>query len=101
MSKWLEAQQGGFVYLSDEALPSVSSSTALFANAPANTRKIVLTIRVATLSLRFSGKATTANGHDFAVGTHDLLMNQGAAQACRAIESGGTTTGFITYFGVK
>lgn len=101
MSKWLEAQQGGFVYLSDEALPSVAASAQLFVNAPAGTRKIVLTLRVATLSMRFSGTATTANGHDFAVGTHEFVMSQEAALACRAIQSGGTTTGFITYFGVK
>lgn len=103
MNDWREAQQGGFVTLSDEAMPAASSSTQIFANAPALTRRIILTIRAQALTIRFSGSAATAgaNGHTFAIGTHVLYLNQETAKLVRAIQEAATATGYITYQGVR
>lgn len=103
MSNWREAQQGGFIPLSDEALPSISSSTQVFANAPATAAKAVVTLRVAAVTARFTGSAATAgaNGHDFAVGTYTFYGNQENLKKVRMIQNGGTTTGYITYYGVR
>lgn len=89
--------------LFEEALPSVSASTAIFANAPEGTARIELTVRAATLTLRRDGGvATTANGQDFkttAVAPFAFNMDRSRALLVRAIQNGGTTTGWITYFG--
>ena len=53
-----------------EAMPSgISSSAAIFANAPAGTKEIWFTVRTAPLTMRTDGSAATAgvNGQDFAV----------------------------------
>lgn len=95
------ARQGGYAALSGEALPAVAASAQIFANAPATTRKIVLTVRGGTLSMRFTGAAATAtNGHDYAPNTYEFTLNQQAALLVRAIQSSGTVTGWITYFGL-
>lgn len=103
MNEWVEAQQGGFVTLSDEAIPTISSSTQIFANAHALTRRIIITIRAQAVTMRFSGSAATAgaNGHTFAVGTHVLYLNQESAKLVRAIQESATATGYITYQGVR
>jgi hypothetical protein len=98
-------RQGGLEALLSEALPSVASSAAIFANAPADTQLIVLTVRTAGITLRFDGSAATAgaNGHDYAVTTDapkELMLNKTAAVLVRAIQNGGTATGWITYFGI-
>lgn len=91
--------------LLDEALPSVASSAQIFANAPATTKLIMLTIRAATVTMTFDGSAATAgaNGHDWAVNNtsspYVFQMTQSEALLVRAIQSGGTATGHITYFG--
>lgn len=88
-----------------EAIPSISSSTAIFGNAPVGTKEIWLTVRVAPITLRSdAGTATAgANGHDFAVNSttvpHVIPISQKEALDCRAIQNGGTTTGYITYRG--
>lgn len=90
--------------LLDEALPSVASSAQIFANAPATTKLIMLTIRVATVTMTFDGStATTSNGHDWAVNStsspYVFQMTKSEALLVQAIQSGGTATGHITYFG--
>lgn len=91
--------------LLEETIPSISSSAAIFANAPAATKEIWLTVRVAPITLRTdAGTATAgANGHDFQVNSttvpHVLQLSAKEAKDCRAIQNGGTTTGFITYRG--
>ena len=88
-----------------EAMPSISSSAAIFANAPAGTKEIWFTVRTAPLTMRTDGSAATAgvNGQDFAVNSgtvpHVLRISQVEALLCRAIQNGGTTTGYITYRG--
>lgn len=100
MDTYNASQGNGFHELHSEALPSVSSSAQIFANAPKNTAWIELTVRVATLCVRHDGEAaTTAAGNDYAVGTHQLVFSQEQAKKVRAIQSGGTTTGWITYWG--
>jgi hypothetical protein len=89
--------------LFEEALPSVAASAAIFANAPEGTARIELTVRVATVVIRRDGKpATTANGQDFkttTVAPFVFNMDRSRALLVRAIENGGTATGWITYFG--
>lgn len=87
-----------------EALPSVTASTQIFANAPANTKEIWLTLRTAGITLRTDGGVATAagNGNDFAKDSPAplvLIMNQTQALLVRAIANGGASTGYITYRG--
>jgi hypothetical protein len=87
-----------------EALPTVTTSTQIFANAPVNTKEIWLTIRTAGITLRGDGQDATAgaNGNDFAKDSPAplvLIMNQTEALRVRAIANGGASTGFITYRG--
>lgn len=88
-----------------ETIPSISSSAAIFGNAPAATKEIWITVRVAPITMRTDAGAATAgaNGHDFAVNStttpYVLRLSRKEALDCRAIQNGGTTTGFITYRG--
>lgn len=93
-----------FAVLADEALPSVAASAAIFANAPSGTKVIWLTLRTAGITMTFDAGAATAgaNGHDFANGSsapYAFALNQEQALLVRAIQNGGTATGWITYRG--
>jgi hypothetical protein len=95
------ARAGGYSAILDEALPSVAASAAIFNNAPATTRKVLLTVRGGTLSVRLSGTAATAaNGHDYPSGTYEFTVNSDEAKRVRAIQSSGSVTGYITYLGM-
>lgn len=93
--------------LSSESMPSISSSTQIFANAPVGTEIVLMTVRAAAITMEFDGTAATAgaNGHDYAVTTagvpHEFRLNQTAALLVRAIEQAATATGWISYFKVK
>lgn len=93
-----------YTTLDEEALATVSSSTQIFANAPMGTKEVWLTIRTAPLTIRFdAGTATAgANGCDFANDMNSpwvFPMNYKAALDVRAIQNGGTATGYIVYRG--
>ena len=95
------ARQGGYAALLGESLPAVSASTQIFANAPATCRKVLLTVRGGTLSVRFTGAVATATaGHDYFAGTYEFTLNQEQALRVRAIQGSGTVTGHITYLGI-
>jgi len=92
-------------FLSDEAMPAATASTSIFANAPEGTKEIWLTLRTAGLTLTFDGGAATAgaNGNDFAADASTPYvfeeMTQAQALAVKAIQNGGTATGWIVYWG--
>lgn len=103
-----DARGGGLVSLLEEALPAVAASVAIFANAPAGTSAVTLTVRGGTLSLRFGslagsppvltpGTATATSGHDYGAGTYDIVNNQDALKNVRAIGAA-VTSGWITYW---
>jgi len=84
-----------------EALPSVTASTQIFANAPTNTEMILLQIRGSGITMQFDGDVATANtnGIDYGEGERvELRLNYTSAREIRAIENGGTATGYIVYF---
>jgi hypothetical protein len=90
--------------LLEVAMPSIASSAQIFASAPAGTTEIWMTIRTAGLTMRTdAGTATAgANGVDFvhaSTSPYVLQMDQTRALLCRAIQNGGTTTGYIVYRG--
>lgn len=108
------AKAGGYRVLLEEAMPSISSSTQIFANAPAGTVFIDVRVDTADLVIRFNtaavsggvmtdtiSAATTSNGLKFFANERPRLpMNQQTAKRARAIQSGGTTTGWIVYWGL-
>ncbi len=94
----------GYTTLFAEALPAVSASTQIFANAPEGTAQVWLTIRTAGLTIRTDGSAATAgaNGHDFSSDgstPYVFSLNRAAALLVKAIQNGGTATGWIAYRG--
>lgn len=97
-------QGGGFEVALKEALPSVSSSAAIFANCPDDVVMIELTVRTADLVICWNeasdiDAATTTNGNTYAAGgTYRLYGNETAFKSARAIQSGGTAAGHITYW---
>jgi len=92
-----------YTELESEALPAVTASTQIFANAPDGTKEILATFRTAGLTMRYdAGTATAgANGNDVAAGTWTLQCDKALALKIRAIQNGGTATGWLTYFGTK
>ena len=91
-----------YINLLEEALPSVASSAQVFANAPAGTKEIVITIRSQNVTYRGDGSDATAgaDGCTLAVGTYTLQLNKAAAQLVRMIQEAATATGWIQYWGV-
>ena len=96
--------------LKAEAMPSVSASTAIFANAPAATKEIRMTVRTAAITMTGPAgsntvpvTATTTVGLDFAVNSasspYVIETNATIAKAMRAIQNGGTAAGYIEYWG--
>lgn len=93
---------GALTTLQSEAMPSCATSTQIFANAPANTKEIWLTIRTAGLTLRTDGGEATAgaNGSDFAADASTPYVfsdDRADLLAYRAIQNGGTATGWIEF----
>jgi hypothetical protein len=94
--------RGGWYAISQEAMPSLASKAAIFANAPALTKFIMISVRAFPIVISFDGTdATTSVGIDLAVGTYTLDLDYAEAVKCEAIQNGGTATGYIIYFGVK
>ncbi len=94
--------QGGYDVISEEALPSLASSTQVFANAPAGTALIRFTLRSQGVTMRLDGNAATAlgNGVDLATGSYEWEFSQEQAKKVRMIQAGATTTGWIQYLKV-
>jgi len=95
---------GALTTLLSQALPSCVESTQLFADAPANTKEVWLTIRTAGLTLRTDGGEATAgaNGSDFAADASTPYVfsdDRTDLLTYRAIQNGGTATGWIVYRG--
>lgn len=96
-----------------EAMPSVTASTAIFANAHDDTKEIRMTVRTAAITMAGPGDgfpnggtpvtATTTVGLDFAVNSasspYVIETNATIAKAMRAIQNGGTAAGYIEYWG--
>ena len=88
-----------------EAIPAISSSTQIFANAPAGTKEIWISVRTQGITMTFDGTtAATASvvGHDFNTGASApfvLSLNQTQALLVRAIQQAATAAGYITYRG--
>ena len=93
------------VTLLAEAMPTLATSIQIFANAPAGTKEIWLTLRTAGITMTYDGTtAATASavGHDFNTGASApfvLELNQTQAKLCRAIQQSATAAGYITYRG--
>lgn len=101
--------QGPFKSLKSEALETQGSLNAtvqqIFKNAPNGTLRVLLTVRVATLTLTFDGTAPTAGaiGQDYPVSTsgpYEIVLDQEEALKVKAIGAG-ATTGRIDYLGSK
>ncbi len=95
-----------YATLLEEAAPSMASSAQIFANAPAATKRIWLTVRAVGITMTTDGTtAATASAHglDFAVNSlsspYVLDMNQTAALLVRAIQQSATATAWIVYRG--
>lgn len=94
-----------YVPLLCEALTSVVASANIFANAPTKTKQVWLTIRTAGLTMTFDGSTVPtagAVGMDFASDTGvPYVFGMGSTRAAlvKAIQNGGTATGYITYLG--
>lgn len=106
MDHYRAGQGGGFEVKAAEAMPSVVANTQIFANCPDGCTLIEFTPRVADVVIRWnvpggSSAATTTAGNTYVAGvTHLLHGNKDTFLAARAIESGGTATGWITYKGI-
>ena len=103
MDHFRAGQGGGFEVISAEEMPSLTNSSAIFAGVPEGCTLIEFTPRVADVVIRWnapggSGAASTTDGNTYVAGvTHLLHGNYSTFLAARAIESGGTATGWITY----
>ena len=89
-----------------KALPDVSAAANIFSDAPAGTKEIWLTIRTAGLTMTLDGTTVPtagAVGHDFASDGSTPYVFQDyddvRAKLVKAIQNGGTATGYITYLG--
>ena len=106
MDAYHSGKGGGWEVAAREALPSVATSIAPFANVPDDCTMIELTVRTADVVINWnlpggSTAATTAIGNTYVAGlTHRLYGNKQTFAAARAIQSGGTATGWITYWKV-
>jgi len=93
-------QKGGLNLLLEEDLPAVSSATAIFANAPAGTKGVLITIRGGTLTFTEDGSTPTAtHGGDLAAGLWGIFRNSKQLLAIKAIGAS-VTSGNIKYYGV-
>lgn len=93
----------GLRHLFSEALPSLVTSVAPFANAPEGTEVVAVTLRAGGVTMTFNGVAATAAavGQDYPVsssGPYEFWLDRVELLKCRAIQNGGTTTGRVDYF---
>jgi hypothetical protein len=112
MDFYRAGEQAAMKVLYEEALPSLASAAAMFpstqtgAGARASVqgcRMIRVTVRAATVTYRGDGGTPTAggNGIDLPAGTHyDFAVNDSEAASWNAIQSGGTASGWIQYWGL-
>lgn len=105
MDYFAAGQRGGWKPLLTEAIPTVSSSAQIFANAPVGTQLIWIDIRGQDLYLETDGTAASATAGSgiplYAGGHYWLSLNKSRALNCRAIQAGATTTGTIMYFALE
>lgn len=104
MDMYRAAQQGGFQFLDEEAMPTVTASTQIFANAPVGTVMVAWTNVGGTLTTRFDGGVVTSTtglnwGANTTTDPYSLPLTQAAAQKVRAIGAS-VTSGWITYWGL-
>lgn len=90
-------------FLLDEALPDLSTADQIFANAPAGTRTILLTVEDQAIRVRFAGSGNDpvagGIGQLLPVGQYELRRTQAQALEIYAVEEAATATGTITYLG--
>lgn len=101
MADYHTASQGAWDCVLEEALPSISSSTQVFANVPAKTCLIRFTLRSQGATMRCDGNAATAgaNGIDLAKdSTYELPFTVEQAKKVRMIQGAATCTGWIQYY---
>jgi hypothetical protein len=96
---------GGLKFLKGEAMASVSSAQKIFTNAPPGTVVALITIRTAGLTMTFDGiTAPTAGavGQDYALNgaPYAFWLNDANLKLVQAIQNGGSSTAYITYFGL-
>lgn len=97
--------QGGLKVLHQEAIPVVTASTQLFVNAPEETKAVMIAVydTGTNLMVRWDGgTATTSTGDKFYAGFPTRLIPVGYDQLllAKAIETGATVAGWITYLGL-
>ncbi len=85
-----------------EAIPSLVSAAAIFANAPTWTKEIIVSVYTGAIWFRFDGVAPVVgtSGHKWPAQDAPYTVNEyvGDAQRFMAIADG-TVTGWITYLG--
>lgn len=103
------AREGGWHFLGDETIPDISSSSHpayIFANAPAGTRRVYITWTGADIYFRFGDNdpetSAPIRGHVMYAATGNsgvnFLDDEANLRKIKAIQSGGTPTGWITYY---
>ncbi len=112
MDFYRAAQEAGWKVLYAEAMPSLASAAALFPSTQsaaankasvAGTRMVMFCVRGAAITVTCDGTTPTAGGHgiDYPVGSpYMLALNDDEASAVQAIQSGGTASGWIEYWGL-
>lgn len=98
-------KHGGLVCLLEEAIPTISSSTAIFANAPTGTKAILMSVYSGgadVLVMLDGGTALTTKGLRYYAGDSAQLIPIAYDQAllAKAIQSAATATGWIVYLGL-
>lgn len=101
MDLYEAARAGCFRLLKSVALPSVAAAAAVFADAPADTRVIELSVYGGTLYLTYDGTTPVIGsaGHSFDPGSYDLCLSVDVASKTQGIGSG--VSGYVTYWGTN
>lgn len=98
-------KHGGLVCLLEEAMPTISASTAIFANAPPGTKAILMSVYSGgadVLVMLDGGTALATKGLRYYAGDSAQLIPIAYDQAlqAKAIQSAATATGWIVYLGL-
>ena len=82
------------------ALPSLTSARTLFSSVPAGAGVARVTVRTAGITVTTDGATPTAGGVgiDLPVGTHEFVGPRDDLVAMKAIQNGGTATGYVEFF---
>lgn len=83
-----------------EALPSLTTAATMFPNAPIGTNRVRFTLRGAGVTMsRKTGTTPTAAGVgiDYPLGTYCISASRTEIVAIKAIENGGTCSGYAEY----